>query len=197
MIGSAGWTLKRVGKVAVRSSNSVRVSWAPADGDHLSYRDDNEAGRGNEYAGGDARSLTLTGLPEGVEYKVLARVRNHDGEHTDSPWSGPWGEARLTVASTPVSADASLGSLSIEGVTLSPAFDAAVATYNVVVGTDDTSATVSAASGHAGARVAVAPSDASAEGHQVTLAQGENTVIVQVTPEDGTATRTCTFAVVR
>ena len=46
-------------------------------------------------------SQQLTDLDEGVEYKVWARARYHDG--ADGPWSGSWAEATRQVAARPSS----------------------------------------------------------------------------------------------
>ena len=76
-----------------------RVRWAPVESGYLSWTADNETERGNEYPAGDATSLTLSGLPEGTEFKVQARARYHKGKHKDSPWSGPWAVASALVMS--------------------------------------------------------------------------------------------------
>ena len=65
--------------------NDYRVNYARADEDYPSYT----LSYGNAYPTGP--SLALSGLDEGVEYKVHVRARYGDG-------SGPWsGDARLTV----------------------------------------------------------------------------------------------------
>ena len=72
--------------------SDYRVRWAQAESDYLSWKDDNETDRGNEYPAGDATSLTLSGLSEEAEFKVQVRARYNDGAHKDKPWSGPWTE---------------------------------------------------------------------------------------------------------
>ena len=69
--------------------SDYRVMWAEASQDYLSWKADNEATRGNSYPEGSAASLTLTGLTEGVEYKVRVRSRYRSGG-PHGPWSGPW-----------------------------------------------------------------------------------------------------------
>ena len=69
-----------------------RIGWAQANLDFLSYTDADEAERANVYPDGDVNTLTLNDLTPGEEYKVHIRSRYHDGEHSDSPWSGPWTE---------------------------------------------------------------------------------------------------------
>ncbi len=78
-----------------------RLRWAPVGSGYLSWKDDNETDRGNSYPAGDATSLTLSGLSEGTEFKVQARARYHEGEHKNSPWSGPWAEVQIRVMSQP------------------------------------------------------------------------------------------------
>ena len=69
-----------------------RVNWAKSGESYPSWTSD----AGNRHPAGT--SLELTGLDQGVEYKVRVRARYHGGTHTDSPWSGPWEEAILQVA---------------------------------------------------------------------------------------------------
>ena len=65
-----------------------RVRWAPSNQDYLSYSEDNTSERGSAYP--KALTFTVDNLPAGIEYKVQVRARYYDGEHADSPWSGPW-----------------------------------------------------------------------------------------------------------
>ena len=83
------------------SPSDYRVSWTPDEQDYVSWRDSNEDHRGNSYPDGDATSMTLTGLSEGTQYKVLIRARYRTGQHANNPWSGPWNEKTVTVASQP------------------------------------------------------------------------------------------------
>ena len=59
--------------------SDYRIRWTPDGEAYPSYKDDNQADRGNEYPGGDETSLTLTGLPHGTQYKVQARTRYSGG----------------------------------------------------------------------------------------------------------------------
>ena len=74
-----------------------RVRWARDDLEYLSWRQPDEAGRGNAWPAGDATSVTLSGLAEGVGYKVQirARFRTAEGKVMASPWSD---ELTVTVA---------------------------------------------------------------------------------------------------
>ena len=69
-----------------------RLRWAQAESDYLPWSEDDETDRGNAYPGGGDTSLTLSGLTQGVEFKVQVRARYNDGAHEDKPWSGPWTE---------------------------------------------------------------------------------------------------------
>ena len=91
-----------------------RLTYAPEDGDYLSYRYENEAERGNLYPGGGETSLTITGLTPGAGYKVKMRAR-YDG--TSGPWSA---EAVLRVRDNPPAAPTGLSlSAAHDSVTLS------------------------------------------------------------------------------
>ena len=67
-----------------------RVVWAPSDEEYLSFSEDNTDRRGNAYPAGADTSLTVTGLPGGIDYKVMMRARYHDAQndvHTSGPWT--------------------------------------------------------------------------------------------------------------
>ena len=67
-----------------------RLSWANTSLEFLSYKDSNEAQRGNVYPAGGVITLTLNNLTPGDTYKVQMRSRyyNEDGSARQS--SGPW-----------------------------------------------------------------------------------------------------------
>ena len=81
--------------------SDYRISWAPASQGYLSWRDTNEAHRGNSYPDGDTTALTLTGLSEGTQYKVRVRARYNSGQYANTPWSGPWTESTITIVGPP------------------------------------------------------------------------------------------------
>ena len=84
--------------------SDYRVAWAPAGEDYLSYAADNTSRRGNSYPA--ASTLTLTGLPGGVDYKVMVRARYRD-EQNGQARSGPWtDEATGRVRDDAAAADA-------------------------------------------------------------------------------------------
>ena len=67
-----------------------RLSWAYSSLDFPSYRDSNEAEKGNLYPAGDATTLTLNDLTPGEEYKVQLRARYYNADRSVHEWSGPW-----------------------------------------------------------------------------------------------------------
>ena len=72
------------------AATDYRVNWARSGEDYPPWTDNTA----NLHP--TTTSQQLTGLDEGVEYKVRVRARYHDG-----PWSGPWAEATRQVASEP------------------------------------------------------------------------------------------------
>ena len=62
-----------------------RIDWAKSSESYQSYKVD----EGHVYPKVGVTTVTVTGLEAGAEYKVRLRARYHDGEHADSPWSGP------------------------------------------------------------------------------------------------------------
>ena len=127
-------------------ATDYRISWAPADEDYLSYSEENTSRRGNSYPAGDTTSLTLTGLPGGIEYKVIMRARYHD-EQTNEDSSGPWtGEVTQRVKNNPPEAPTGLSAseVSHSRVTLSwTAPDhSSITGYRVLRGADADSLTV-------------------------------------------------------
>ena len=77
--------------------SDYRVDWAKSGESYQSYKVD----EGHVYPEGSVTTVTITDLEAGTEYKVRMRARYNQGEHADSPWSGPWQEASLTVAAEP------------------------------------------------------------------------------------------------
>ena len=88
--------------------------------------------------------------------------------------------------------DATLGTLSVAGATLSPAFDAGVRVYTATVDDGTTTVTVTAEASDDGATVSFGPAadaDEDQEGHQVAVGSGETLIEVTVTAEDGATRR--------
>ena len=67
-----------------------RINWAHSSLGFLSYRDSNEAQRGNAYPSGNENTLTLDGLTPGEIYKVQLRARYYTANRSAHEWSGPW-----------------------------------------------------------------------------------------------------------
>ena len=98
-----------------------RISWTPAGGEYPSHSEENTSRRGNSYPAGGAMSLTLTGLPGGVDYKVMMRAR-YQNEETQEYTSGPWtGEATQRIRNAPPAAPTGLNAAEVSdsSVTLS------------------------------------------------------------------------------
>ena len=141
-------------------------------------------------------SHTIAGLTEGTDYAVQVKAQN--GE-TDSDWS-PSGQG------TTGAVDATLSALALRdevggAVALDPAFDAATLAYAATVGGTAGRVTVEADAGGDGATVAfydgagaeLEDLDDVADGHQLDLDAGENTVKVVVTEGSTEQTYTLTL----
>ena len=122
--------------------SDYRVNWAEQSLDFLSYKNSNEAGRGNEYPSGEKRSITLTGLSKGEAFKVIARARYTSGGRDNGPWSGPWTDTvTARVKGDPPAAPTGLTASRVahDSVTLTwtaPSGGSAVTGYRVLRGTD-------------------------------------------------------------
>ena len=67
-----------------------RIIWTHTSLDYLSYKDSNEAERGNVYPVGGVTTLTLNDLTPGENYKVQLRARYYNADRSVHEWSGPW-----------------------------------------------------------------------------------------------------------
>ena len=116
-------------------------------------------------------------------------------ENVDVSWTD--GETLAVRVSKPsaqaVSTDATLASLSVDGATLSPAFDAGVLVYRAVADAETQTVTLAATASDGGASVAYGPAedaDSALADHQVAVpGEGETLVEVTVTAADGTVRR--------
>ena len=94
-----------------------------------------------------------------------------------------------------LSSDATLSALALSPGTLDPGFSPAHTSYAATVRNSETRVTVTAMANDDAATieyldasdVALTDADTSAEGHQVSLSEGDNAIKVKVTAEDGTA----------
>ncbi len=179
--------------------DSITVTWEvpavgggpPVSSYDVRYRATGSTGWHDGPQGLSVTRATLGSLDVGTEYEIAVRAANADG---DSGWTDP--PLRL---STQRSADAMLGALSLSGTVLVPAFAADVLTYAATVPNTTAAVTVtaSAADGHATAATAPEDFDTVADGHQVPLSVGANTITVTVTAEDQTATAAYVVTVTR
>ena len=86
-----------------------RLSWANTSLEFLSYKDSNEAQRGNVYPAGGVITLTLNNLTPGDTYKVQMRSRYYNGDGSGRQSSGPWtATATQRVKNHPPAAPTSL-----------------------------------------------------------------------------------------
>ncbi len=169
--------------------DSITVTWAvpavgggpPVSSYDVRYRATGSTGWHDGPQDLTVTRATLGSLDVGTEYEIAVRAANDDG---DSGWTDP--PLRL---STQRSANAMLGALSLSGTVLVPAFAADVLTYAATVPNTTAAVTVtaSAADDHATAATAPEDFDTVADGHQVPLSVGANTITVTVTAEDQTA----------
>ena len=67
-----------------------RIIWTHTSLDYLSYKDSNEAERGNVYPVGGVTTLTLNDLTPGENYKVQLRARYYNADRSVHERSGPW-----------------------------------------------------------------------------------------------------------
>ncbi len=144
----------------------------------------------------DAEALTLhmggvsVGFPDNTGGNSSFSLENVDISWTD-------GETVAVRVSKPsaqaVSTDAALASLTVEGATLSPAFDAGVVVYRAVADAQTETVTLAATATDGGAAVTYGPgedADSALADHQVAVPdEGETLVEVTVTAADGTVRR--------
>ena len=115
-----------------------RINWAKAADSYPSF----SSADGNAHPAASARSHTLTGLDDGVEYKVRMRARYGTG------WSGPWKEARITVAGLSSAQQSSAALVfSPESLTLT---EGGSASYTVKLSSEPSATVVVLVSGHSG-----------------------------------------------
>ena len=101
-----------------------------------------------------------------------------------------------TVEAPTPSTDATLSALKLGNLSLSPAFTSAGITYTA--STEAATTTITATPANAGAKIEVKVGTKVIEnGRAATWADGENTVTINVTAEDGTTTKTYTVTVTK
>ena len=151
-----------------------------------------------------ADTVTVTAMPVVESYQVAYSVDDADDVEGGFQWNLVLGENTLTVTVSEgadsrehtlrvlkvdvdeLSDDASLSSLSVDGESVE-GLSADVTDYRLRVGNNAALVTVAAVPTVAQAQVTFTPEDAdAAEGYQVALVEGLNTVEVEVVATDGT-----------
>ena len=118
-----------------------RLSWANSSLEFLSYKDSNEAQRGNVYPAGGVITLTLNNLTPGDTYKVQMRSRYYNGDGSGRQSSGPWtATATQRVKNHPPAAPTSLTASEVAHDSLILSWDdpqdANITGYRIQRGTD-------------------------------------------------------------
>ena len=118
-----------------------RIRWAQTSMSFLSYKDSNQAERGNLYPGGDAATLTLNDRTPGESYRVQIRARYYNADRSVHKSSGPWtATATQRVKDYPPAAPTGLAASSIEHDSLTLTWDdpqdARITGYRVLRGND-------------------------------------------------------------
>ena len=151
----------------------------------------------------DADGLTLHAggvalvFPEGSSENASFTWDDVDVDWTD----GQIVSVRIARASpVPVSADATLASLTISGATLEPAFSATGGLYTATLAQETEQITVSATKAQDDAAVSYTPAtdaDSALAGHQIAVPVGDTVVKATVTAPDGVTTREYRVVVTR
>ena len=189
VFGSATLTYTAsVGNAVARITVTPTVNHAGAA---VAYLDGGDDALADADGGTDGQQVDLSVGANTVKVKVTAE----DGATTKT----------YTVTVTRLSNDATLSALALSEGTLDPAFASAKDSYTASVIHSVAQITVTPTASAAGATVAyldgsddaLADADTSADGHQVDLSTGANTIKVKVTAEDGSPTKTYTVTVTR
>ena len=169
---------------AARSDSAADIDYLDGDGDELTDLD----------PGTDGHQVDL----EVGENVIQVKLTAEDGTTTKT--------YRVTVTRAAQSnTDATLSALTLSKGTLSPSFASDVTDYTASVGDSVSRIAVTAARSDSAAEIAyldgddieLADLDTVADGHQVDLVVGANTIKVQVTAGDGTTTKTYAMTVTR
>ena len=178
----------------------ISLDWERADGD-LTFRLDSVPAEAvyrqwTLHIGEDRASFA--GLTHSPQIGFYVPRFYGAGSGRTPPASGDTVTVRLTTPGVTTLGALSLTDASGTEVTLDPVFAAATATYMADVAGEVATVTVAPRANDSGAEVAIEPADAdtSAEGHQVALNVGANTITVTVTNGTSTA-ETYTITVTR
>ena len=181
---SAANAASRITVTAARSDSTADIDYLDGDGDELTDLD----------PGTDGHQVDLVVGENVIQVKLTAE----DGTTTKT--------YKVTVTrAAGVSTDATLSALTLSNGTLSPSFASDVIDYAASVADSVSRITVTAARRDSAADIdyldgddiELADLDTVADGHQVDLVVGANTIKVKVTAGDGTTTKTYTVTVTR
>ena len=181
---SAANAASRITVTAARSDSAADIDYLDGDGDELTDLD----------PGTDGHQVDL----EVGENVIQVKLTAEDGTTTKT--------YRVTVTRAAQSnTDATLSALMLSKGTLSPSFASDVTDYTASVGDSVSRIAVTAAKSDSAAEIAyldgddfeLADLDTVADGHQVDLVVGANTIKVQVTAGDGATTKTYAMTVTR
>ena len=192
------------------STTSLDVSWtAPTntgrpdiDTYNLRYRVANNGSWTDGPQDVTGTSATIGNLASDTSYRVQVQAISHEG---NSGWS-----TRGDGQTNAQTADASLSGLALadndgNAISLSPVFASGVTAYDALAAYTVSRITVTPTRSAADAAIgylggddnALTDADTDADGFQVNLISGENTIKVQVTSGDGSTTQTYTVTVTR
>ena len=180
---SAANAASRITVTAARSDSAADIDYLDGDGDELTDLD----------PGTDGHQVDLVVGENVIQVKLTAE-------------DGTTKTYKVTVTrAAGVSTDANLSALTLSKGTLSPSFASDVIAYAASVGDSVSRITVTAARSDSAAEIAyldgddieLADLDTVADGHQVDLVVGANTIKVKVTAGDGATTKTYTMTVTR
>ena len=118
-----------------------RIIWTHTSLDYLSYKDSNEAERGNVYPVGGVTTLTLNDLTPGENYKVQIRARYYNADRSVHERSGPWTavatqRVKNHPPAEPTGLTAAHGGHSVLTLTWDDPQDANITGYRVLRGPD-------------------------------------------------------------
>jgi len=174
------------GLSAASENAQVTLNWTAADG-ATSYKVYKSTTSGSNYSEVDAATkktattYKVTGLTNGTQYYFVVKASNAGADSANSN----------EATATPQSSDASLSTLTLSGVTLTPGFTTGTKSYTASVANNVDKTTVAATAAVAGATVT--PADLG----EKTLTVGANTITVHVTAANGTTTDTYTVTITR
>ena len=150
----------------------------------------NDGSADTDISGATAASYTLAAADEGKTVKVRVTFTDEGGSAESLTGAAAGAVAPLS------SDDATLGGLTLSGVNIGT-FNSATADYTASVENDVTETTVTATANDDGATYVIKLDGAADADGTVPLAEGSNTIAIEVTAEDGQTTKTYTVTITR